>query len=64
MASHLLAGGADVRHVQAMLGHANIMTTQLYTHVQPLEVIKEFERTHPRAKRRHRWDGPDGGGML
>lgn len=48
-ATHLLARGADLRHVQALLGHADLATTQLYTHLQPHEVFTEHGRTHPRA---------------
>ena len=48
-ATHLLRGGAPLRHVQELLGHASIATTQVYTHLTDSQVREAFEHAHPRA---------------
>jgi integrase/recombinase XerD len=61
-ASHLLAGGADLRAVQMMLGHADIATTQVYTHVQGDRLAAALHAHHPLARARPRAaDDPERG---
>ena len=48
-ATHMLRGGAPLRHVQELLGHASITTTQIYTHLTNEHLREEYDKSHPRS---------------
>jgi len=51
-ASHMLESSSDLRGVQELLGHANISTTQIYTHLDFQHLAKVYDKAHPRAKKK------------
>ena len=53
-ATHLLERGADIRHIQELLGHSFLQTTALYTHVEPKDLRKVLKNAHPRERTRRR----------
>lgn len=57
-ASHLLESSGDLRAVQELLGHANLATTQIYTHLDFQHLASVYDRAHPRAKKRGKPDEP------
>jgi integrase/recombinase XerD len=50
-ATHMVDNGADIRHVQEFLGHADLSTTQIYVHVSMSKLREVYNRTHPAAHR-------------
>ena len=63
MATHMLEGGADIRFVQAMLGHANLETTQIYTHLSITKLKEIHSATHPARLQRRGGDQSDAVGV-
>ncbi len=53
IATHMLNNGGDLRMIQVILGHANISTTEVYTHVSKQKILEEYNKLHPLAKERN-----------
>lgn len=53
IATHMLNNGGDLRMIQMLLGHANISTTEVYTHVNNKKILEEYEKLHPLAKEKN-----------